>query len=83
MKVNEKKGKKKKGKQLYECRKRFKLFSWPCEIMCNGTGVNEGGQPSCMVCWELLTRVHHHLSYNVHILDAAPPMATGAESGSL
>lgn len=55
----------------------FEVFSLPYEMMCKGTRANGLGQPSCMVCQEWLTRVHHSLSSNIHILDTAPPLAMG------
>jgi hypothetical protein len=43
----------------------------------------ERGQPSCMVRLEWLTQMHHFLSSDAYILDAAPPAATGVKPISL
>jgi hypothetical protein len=48
----------------------------------DGTRANGRGQPSFMIYREWLTQVHHCLSSDVHILDAAPPVATVADPGS-
>jgi len=63
--------------------KHLKLFSWPHEMICNGKEAYGRGQASCMVHQEWLTWVYHHLSSDAGILDAAPPVAMGAELGSM